>query len=72
MRPFDSIILNEDLPEYGIRAGTEGAIVEQYSQTDDVYMVEFFDNTGKTLDVIEREFWIRWDSFARSDKLRGD
>jgi hypothetical protein len=53
MRPFDSVILNRDLPEAGISAGTAGIIVDRYSHTDAVVIVEFFDQHGKTLDVID-------------------
>jgi hypothetical protein len=49
MRPFDSIILTEDLSDT-MRAGTEGAIVDQYAH---VYIVELFDRDGKTLDVVD-------------------
>ena len=52
MRPFDSIIASEDISE-SIRAGTVGAIVDRYSAVDDVYIVEFFDRDGKTLDVTD-------------------
>jgi hypothetical protein len=53
MRPFDSIILLQDLPDAGIKAGTQGAIVETYLQADDVFIVEFFDKEGNTIDVVD-------------------
>jgi hypothetical protein len=50
MRPFDSIILTEDLSET-IPAGTEGAIVDQYAHAEGVYIVELFARDGATLGV---------------------
>ncbi|MBX3063592.1 MAG: DUF4926 domain-containing protein [Anaerolineae bacterium] len=52
MRPFDSVILIEDLSDM-LRAGTEGAIVDAYANVDDVFIVELFDRDGKTLDVVD-------------------
>lgn len=52
MRPFDSIILTEDLSDT-LRAGTEGAIVDQYTHVEGVFTVELFDRDGKTIDVVD-------------------
>ncbi len=52
MRPFDSVILTEDLSDT-LHAGTEGAIVEAYDHADAVFIVELFDRDGKTLDVVD-------------------
>lgn len=52
MRPFDAVILNEDMPEFGLKAGIEGAIVDTYAQTTAVVIVEFFDEAGDTIDVV--------------------
>lgn len=52
MRPFDSIILTEDLSD-ALPAGTEGTIVERYEATDEVFTVELFDPDGNTLDVLD-------------------
>jgi hypothetical protein len=60
MRPFDSVILSQDLPEYGIQAGTQGVIVDTYAHTNQVFMVEFFDQQGNTLDVVD----------VRADQMR--
>ncbi|MCU0482104.1 MAG: DUF4926 domain-containing protein [Anaerolineae bacterium] len=51
MRPFDTVVLNEDMPEYGIVAGTEGAIVEDLANGE-AFIVEFFDSDGHTIDVV--------------------
>jgi hypothetical protein len=52
MRPFDSVVLTEDLSDK-LRAGTEGTIVDQYQPATNVYMVELFDGEGNTLDVVD-------------------
>lgn len=52
MRPYDSIILTQDLSDT-IRAGTVGAIVDTYPHVDDVYIVELFDRDGDTIDVVD-------------------
>jgi hypothetical protein len=53
MRPYDSVILNVDLPQYNIKAGTVGAIVETLSEADGAYLVEFFDKDHQTIDVVD-------------------
>ena len=52
MRPFDAVILNEDLPEHNIKAGIQGVIVESFPRSPDVFLVEFFDAEDKTIDVV--------------------
>lgn len=52
MRPFDGVMLNEDLPDYGLKAGTSGAIVEEY-QNGAAFTVEFLDDDGYTIDVVD-------------------
>lgn len=52
MRPFDSVVLNQDLPDYDIKAGTQGAIVEEFDNGN-AFMVEFFDDDNHTIDVVD-------------------
>lgn len=52
MRPFDAVILNEDLPEHALKAGTQGAIVERFPRSPDVFLVEFFDAEENTIGVV--------------------
>jgi hypothetical protein len=44
---FDTVELLVDLPEQNLRAGTQGAIVHQY--TDEAYEVEFTNEDGETI-----------------------
>ena len=56
MNEFDVVVLIHDLPERGIegrilREGARGAIVERYD--DGSFLVEFFDENGGTLDLMD-------------------
>ncbi len=46
-RLLEVVELLRDLPEYGLHAGSIGAIVEVYA--DDCYEVEFANERGETL-----------------------
>lgn len=52
MRPFEAVILNEDLPEYNLKAGTQGALVESFPRSPDVFLAEFFEAEDKTIGVV--------------------
>jgi Domain of unknown function (DUF4926) len=43
---LDTVVLNRDLPEHGLRAGDLGAVVEFYEP--DALEVEFVQASGKT------------------------
>ena len=47
MELFDCVILIK--PFENLKAGTKGAIVEKYNDND--FEVEFFDDSGDTIDV---------------------
>ena len=58
---FDVIELLVDLPEYNLRAGNQGAIVECYN--DDQYEVEFTNSDGESLALLtldSRHFIVVW------------
>jgi hypothetical protein len=46
---FDVVVLTEDIPGEGLRAGMQGAIVEVYSLPVEGYEVEFCDEEGHTI-----------------------
>jgi hypothetical protein len=50
LRLFDTVILTEDLPEYELKSGLSGVIVEVLGDGVE-YLVEVFEN-GKTVDVV--------------------
>lgn len=46
---FDVVVLTEDIPAEGLRAGMQGAIIEVYSLPVEGYEVEFCDAEGRTV-----------------------
>lgn len=66
---LDIVELTEDLPEYGLRKGARGTVVEVFDNPEEAYMIEFLENSGavskiadwvkptqiKTIDVIANE-----------------
>lgn len=46
IKTLDTIVLEEDLPAYGLKRGDIGAVVEIYSQ--DTFEVEFVTASGRT------------------------
>ena len=46
---FDVVVLIEDIPEEGLRAGMKGAIIKIYSQPVEGYEIEFCDEQGRTV-----------------------
>ena len=56
IKEFDVVELIRDIPRgrlegLSLKAGTRGAVVERYS--NDVFLVEFVDEDGETLDVTD-------------------
>ncbi|MDO9287730.1 MAG: DUF4926 domain-containing protein [Thermodesulfovibrionales bacterium] len=49
-RMLDSVVLTHDLPEFGLRSGDLGAVVETYEP--DGIEVEFVKASGETLAVV--------------------
>ncbi|WP_022803274.1 DUF4926 domain-containing protein [Deinococcus ficus] len=48
MKLLDTVRLNQDLPNEGLRAGAIGVIVEVYTTPDCAYEVEFVNDDGST------------------------
>lgn len=52
---FERVVLTQDLPKEGLRAGDVGVVVEHYPARDGVpegYEVEFFTASGGTVAVV--------------------
>lgn len=51
---FQRAVLSKDFPQYDLRKGDMGIIVEHIVRNgqDDGYIVEFFDAQGNTVDVL--------------------
>ena len=68
---LDVVELTEDLPEYGVRQGARGTVVEVFDKPEEAYMIEFLENAGeiskiadwvkpeqiRNIDLIAREFY---------------
>lgn len=46
---LDTVVLTEDLPDRGLRAGAEGVILHVHTFPRLAYEVEFFDEEGEPL-----------------------
>ena len=51
---FSRAILTKDFPQYGLRHGDMGVVVEHIGRStdEDGYIIEFFDAQGQTVDVV--------------------
>jgi len=68
---LDIVELTEDLPEFGLRRGERGTVVETFDNPEEAYMLEFVDDSGassrlaygvkpdqiKNIDAIAKEFY---------------
>lgn len=68
---LEVVELTEDLPEYGVRRGARGTVVEVFDNPEEAYMIEFLENAGeiskiadwvkpgqiKNIDLIAKEFY---------------
>jgi hypothetical protein len=43
---LDIVELTEDLPEFGLRRGEQGTVVEAFDKPEEAYMLEFVDDSG--------------------------
>lgn len=55
MEELDTVVLNHDIKEYGLKKGDIGAVVHVYSK-DKALEVEFVAARGKTVAVLTLEF----------------
>ena len=64
---FDIIELLVDVPEYNLKVGTQGTIVECYE--DQSYEIEFTNSQGETeltCSLSEKEFIVVWQSVSKT------
>ena len=53
---LDIVELTEDLPEYGLRRGAQGTVVEVFDQPEEAYMIEFLENSGESSKIAD---WVK-------------
>jgi hypothetical protein len=44
---LDVVEILEDLPEFGVRRGERGAVVEVFDEPEEAYIIEFVDESRK-------------------------
>ena len=52
---LDVVEMLEDLPEYGIKQGERGAVVEVFDEPEEAYIIEFVDESGKS----KLAYWVK-------------
>jgi hypothetical protein len=65
---LDVVELLEDLPEYDVKKGERGAVVEVFDDPEEAYMVEFVDESGTSSRIAD---WVKPDQI-RTVSLRQD
>src|SRR3982074_472150 len=63
---LDVVELTEDLPEYGVRQGARGTVVEVFDKPEEAYMIEFLENSGEVSKIAD---WVKPDQFKNIDLL---
>src|SRR5258708_6356536 len=71
---LDVVELTEDLPEYDVRQGARGTVVEVFDKPEEAYMIEFLENSGessKIADMVRPTQIINIDAIAKEEYARG-
>lgn len=71
---LDVVELTVDLPEYGVRRGARGTVVEVFDKPEEAYMIEFLENAGETskiADCVTPEQIKNIDGIAKEHYIRG-
>ncbi|MDQ3742821.1 MAG: DUF4926 domain-containing protein [Acidobacteriota bacterium] len=53
---LDIVELTEDLPEYGVKRGERGAVVEVFDSPEEAYILEFVDKSGTSSRMA---YWVK-------------
>ncbi len=56
IQELETVALIEDLPEYGLKRGEKGVIIEVFGQPAEAYMLEFVDESGASSKIAD---WVR-------------
>lgn len=63
---LEVVELTEDLPEYGVRRGARGTVVEVFDKPEEAYMIEFLENAGETSKIAD---WVKPDQIKNVDLI---
>jgi hypothetical protein len=53
---LDVVELTEDLPEYDLRRGAQGTVLEVFGQPEEAYMIEFLEDEGEVSKIAD---WVK-------------
>lgn len=56
MQELETVVLTEDLPDYGLKRGEKGVIVETFDDPEEAYMLEFVDESGASSKMAD---WVK-------------
>lgn len=65
---LDIVVLTEDLPEYGLKRGEKGTVVEVFDDPEEAYMLEFVDESGASSKIAD---WVKPDQIKLVKQTRG-
>ncbi len=58
MQELETVVLTEDLPEYDLKRGEKGVILEVFDEPEEAYLLEFVDESGAASKIAD---WVRPD-----------
>lgn len=56
MQELEAVVLTEDLPEYDLKRGEKGVVVETFDKPEEAYMLEFVDESGASSKIAD---WVK-------------
>jgi tetratricopeptide (TPR) repeat protein len=63
---LEVVELTVDLPEYGVRRGARGTVVEVFDEPEEAYMIEFLENAGETSKLAD---WVKPEQIKNIDEV---
>ncbi|MGH9840579.1 MAG: DUF4926 domain-containing protein [Blastocatellia bacterium] len=48
MQELETVVLTQDLPEYGLKQGEKGVVVEAFDAPEEAYMLEVVEESGSS------------------------
>lgn len=55
-RELETVVLTEDLPEYSVKQGDKGVVLEVFDAPEEAYMLEFVDEAGTSSRIA---YWVK-------------
>jgi len=64
VQDLEIVELTEDLPQYDLKKGSQGTIVETFDEPEEAYMIEFVDESGTSSKIAD---WVRPNQFRSKE-----